>query len=162
MCPVLIWQPGASKASSHVLVLQTSNPAIEEIGGSNTSRIRCITFLPRSYLVCEEATRLDANRLIMEMTAGSGVSKHSTNMRRQFGCLAQSWKSLLRGGLRDMVNYRGKRVSAQGRMAGAKTAARNSTRARKTTTCTQPGPASGNRGLTSADVSRRGVDSTHM
>ena len=105
MCPVLIWQPGASKASSHVLVLQTSNPAIEEIGGSNTSRIRCITFLPRSYLVCEEATRLDANRLIMEMTAGSGVSKHSTNMRRQFGCLAQSWKSLLRGGWRDMVNY---------------------------------------------------------
>ena len=77
----------------------------EEIAGSNTSRIRCITFLPRSYLVCEEATRLDANRLILEMAAGSGVSKHSTNMRRQFGCLAQSWKSLLRGGWRDMVNY---------------------------------------------------------
>ena len=40
---------------------------------------------------------MDANRLILEMAAGSGVSKHSTNMRRQFGCLAQSWKSLLGG-----------------------------------------------------------------
>ena len=160
MCPVLIWQPGASKASSYVLVVHTSSPAIEEIGGSNTSRIRCITFLPRSCLVCEEATRLDANGLILEMAAGSGASKHSTNMRRQFGCLAQSWKSLLRGGWPTWSTTVAR--GSQGRMAGAKTAARNSTRARKTTTCTESGPASGNRGLTNAGVSRRGVDSTHM